>query len=140
MKTIQLEIVTPDGITFSGEVETVVLPGLEGLFGVLPGHAPFMSVLGSGEAKYVQGGKTHYLAVSGGFAQVDPHKVTVLAENAELAAAIDAIRATEAAKAKGDTLKGPARLQPDQYAKIQASLLKELVRVKVAGRHKEQGQ
>ncbi len=140
MKTIALEIITPDGPTFSGPVETVVLPGVEGLFGILPGHSPFMSVLGAGEAKYVAEGKTHYLALSGGFAQVDPKKVTVLAETAELAAQIDAQRAAEKAKAKDQILKGTAKLEPDQYAAIQASLLKELVRMKVAGRHKEQGQ
>ena len=133
-KTIHLDIVTPDGSTFSGEVEGIVLPGTEGLFGVLPGHAPFMTTLGAGEAKYSLEGRTEYLAISGGFAQVEPKKVTVLAETAELANQIDVTRAQEKAKAKGEQLKGGTRLSSDQANLVQASLLKELVRMKVAGR------
>src|SRR5690348_1698526 len=106
MKTFVLEIVTPDGSTFKGDVESCVLPGVEGLFGVLPGHAPFMTVLGPGEAKFIKDGKTEYLALSGGFAQVDPSKVTVLAETAELAAQIDLERAKAQAEAKGLQVKG----------------------------------
>jgi F-type H+-transporting ATPase subunit epsilon len=135
MKTFQLEIVTPDGSTFSGEVESCVLPGREGLFGVLPGHAPLMAVLGPGEAKFIREGKPEFLAVSGGFAQVDPHKVTVLAETAELASQIDVERAKAKAEAKGIELKS-TRIGDDQSQMIQASLLKELVRLKVADRQR----
>ena len=131
MKTFKLEIVTPDGSTFNGDVEGCVLPGVEGLFGVLPGHAPFMTVLGPGVAKFSKEGKTEYLAVSGGFAQVDPKKVTVLAETAELAEQIDVQRAKAKADAKGIELK-TTRLAADQVALIQASLFKELVRLKAA--------
>jgi F-type H+-transporting ATPase subunit epsilon len=132
-KTFKLEIVTPDGRTFDGDVESCVLPGREGSFGVLPGHAPFMTVLGPGEAKFISGGKTEYLALSGGFAQVDPSQVTVLAETAELAGQIDVERAKAKAEAKGLELK-TTRLAPDQLAMIQGSLIKELIRLKVAGR------
>lgn len=135
MKTFKLEIVTPDGATFSGDVESCVLPGVEGLFGVLPGHAPFMTVLGPGEAKFIREGKPEFLAVSGGFAQVDQHKVTVLAETAELAGQIDVARAKAKAEAKGIELKS-TRIGDDQSALIQASLLKELVRLKVADRQR----
>jgi len=137
-KTFQLEIVTPDGSTFSGDVESCVLPGVEGLFGVLPGHAPFMTVLGAGEAKFVREGKTEYLAVSGGFAQVEPRKVTVLAETAELASQIDFERAKAAAEAKGLQAKAGTRIALDQADMIQASLIKELIRMRVAGKHREQ--
>jgi F-type H+-transporting ATPase subunit epsilon len=137
-KTFKLEIVSPDGVTFSGDVEGCVLPGKEGLFGVLPGHAPFVSVLGAGEAKYTAEGRTHYLALSGGFAQVDPKQVTVLAETAELASQIDLERAKAKAESKGEQLKG-AKLPLDQARMIEASLLKELIRMRVAGKHKEQG-
>lgn len=131
MKTFKLEIVTPDGSTFSGDVESCVLPGVEGLFGILPSHAPFMTVLGPGEARFVREGRTEHLAISGGFAQVDPHKTTVLAETAELAQQIDIERAKAKAEAKGQELKS-TRLSPDQAMLIQASLLKELIRLKVA--------
>lgn len=138
MKTFKLEIITPDGATFSDEVEACVLPGIQGLFGVLPGHSPFMTVLGPGEAKYTRSGKTEYLALSGGFAQVDPRKVTVLAETAELASQIDLERARTKAEAKGGELKR-THLGADQTAMVQAALLKELVRMKVAGKRREQG-
>lgn len=133
MTTIKLEIITPDGVTFNDEVEAVVLPGVDGLFGVLPGHAPFMSVLGPGEAKFSRDGKTEYLALSGGFAQVDPHKVSVLAETAELATQIDVARARAKAQAKEQELKAGAHNRAD-FTKIEASLIKELIRMKVAGR------
>jgi F-type H+-transporting ATPase subunit epsilon len=136
-RTFKLEIVTPDGNTFSGEVESCVLPGVEGLFGVLPGHAPFMTVLGPGEAKFVAAGKTEHLALSGGFAQVNPLKVTVLAETAELASQIDFEKAKAKADSKGEQLK-TTKLSIDQAAMIQASLIKELIRMKVAGKHREQ--
>jgi F-type H+-transporting ATPase subunit epsilon len=135
-KTFKLEIVTPDGATYSGDVESCVLPGSEGLFGVLAGHAPFMAVLGPGEAKFIHEGKTEYLALSGGFAQVDQKKVTVLAETAEMAGQIDLERAKAQVEAKGLQIKS-ARLSADQAELIQASLIKELVRMKVAGRHIE---
>jgi F-type H+-transporting ATPase subunit epsilon len=136
MKTFKLEIVTPDGSTYSGDVESCVLPGVEGLFGVLPGHAPFITVLGPGEAKFEAQGKTEHLALSGGFCQVDPSKVTVLAETAELASQIDVERAKAAAEAKGQVLK-TTRMGADQAAMIQASLLKELIRMRVADRSRE---
>ena len=133
MKTFTLEIITPDGATFSGEVESCVLPDLKGLFGVLPGHAPLMTVLGPGEAKYVKDGKAEYLALSGGFAQVDPHKVSVLAETAELAAQIDVERAKAKAEALEQQLK-TTKISADEIIRIELSLLKEIVRLKVAER------
>jgi F-type H+-transporting ATPase subunit epsilon len=133
-KTFKLEIVTPDGAAYAGEVDSCVLPGIDGLFGVLPGHAPFMAVLGAGEAKFIREGRPEYLAISGGFAQVDPSQVTVLAETAELAGQIDVQRAKAKAEAKGLQIK-TTRMSADQAELVQASLIKELVRMKVAGRH-----
>ena len=132
-KQIQLEIVTPERITFSEPVEQVTVPGVEGELGVLPGHMPLVTALGQGELRYHQGGKVERLAVSGGFAQVQPNKVVVLAETAEMSAEIDLARAEAAVKEKSDRLKS-AKLDADQAARIQASLMKELVRMKVAGR------
>src|SRR6266704_1714865 len=123
MKTMKLEIITPDGVTLNDDVEAVVLPGVDGLFGVLPGHAPFMSVLGPGEAKYSKEGKTEYLALSGGFAQVDPHQVSVLAETAELAAQIDVERAKAKAQTRELELKTGA-LSREDITRIEASLIK----------------
>lgn len=133
-KTFKLEIITPDGLTYSGDVESCVLPGLEGLFGVLPGHAPFISVLSVGEAKFSAAGKTEYLALSGGFAQVEQKQVRVLAETAELAEQIDVERAKAQAEAKGLELKS-TQLTTEQTTLVEASLLKELLRLKVADKY-----
>ena len=99
--TIQLQIVTPDKQLLDEAVEQVQLPGLNGYLGILPGHAPLLTELGPGEMSYTQGGQVNYLAVSWGFAEVLPHKVTVLADAAERPEDIDVKRA-EQAKARAD--------------------------------------
>jgi ATP synthase F1 epsilon subunit len=78
-----LEIVTPDRKLLSTEADVVVCPGVEGQFGILYGHVPFLSALDIGEMYYRDGGKTEYLSVSGGFAEVTGKKVTIVAESAE---------------------------------------------------------
>ena len=90
---IDLEIVTPGRLVLSETVDEVVLPGSEGYMGVLPGHAPLLTALGAGEVSYRAGGKTRYLALSGGFAEVLQHRVSVLAETCERAEEIDVARA-----------------------------------------------
>jgi F-type H+-transporting ATPase subunit epsilon len=102
-KELRLEIVTPDRAVVSTDVEYVGAPGVLGEFGVLPGHVPFLSALGVGNLHYVKDGKTFYVFVSGGFAEVSGDKVTVLAEVAERAEDIDlerARRAEERARAR----------------------------------------
>jgi F-type H+-transporting ATPase subunit epsilon len=93
---IDLEIVTPGRLVLSETVDEVVLPGSEGYLGVLPGHAPLLTALGAGEVGYRSGGKTRYLAVSGGFVEVLQHRVSVLAETCERAEEIDVARAAGA--------------------------------------------
>ena len=94
--TIQLDVVTPERLVVAKKVEMVVAPGAEGEFGVLAGHIPFLSTLRSGELRYTAGGQVNYLAVTGGFAEVGPDKVTVLADSAEEAREIDIDRAKRA--------------------------------------------
>lgn len=130
-KTFHLEIVTPDGPTFQGEVDSLVVPAWEGQLGVLPGHESEVAVLKPGALRYSREGKDEWLAVSGGFAKIDPTNVVVLAETAELAEAIDSARAKAAAGAKQQAL-SQGRMSEDQVNQMQASLLKELVRMKVA--------
>jgi F-type H+-transporting ATPase subunit epsilon len=77
---IRLEIVTPDRVLASEEVDEIQLPGSEGYFGVLPGHAPFLATLKNGELWFRVGSERHTFAVGGGFAEVLPDRVTVLAE------------------------------------------------------------
>lgn len=130
-KTFHLEIVTPDGPTFQGEVDSLVVPAWEGQLGVLPGHESEVAVLKPGALRYSREGKDEWLAVSGGFVKIDPAAVVVLAETAELAEAIDRARAKAAAGAKQQAL-SQGRMSEDQVNQMQASLLKELVRMKVA--------
>jgi len=95
-KGIELEIVTPSGVVVRQQVDEVEAPGVEGHFGVLPGHRPFMSQLRAGELRYRIGRKNQYVAVHWGFAEVLPYKVTVLVETAERAEDIDLQRAETA--------------------------------------------
>jgi F-type H+-transporting ATPase subunit epsilon len=90
---LRLEVATPTRLVVSGEADEVVVPGSEGAFGVLPGHAPLLSLVGIGEVMYRTGRDEHYLAVSGGFAEVGPDHVTVLAQSAERPEEIDVARA-----------------------------------------------
>ena len=82
---IQLEIVTPEGVAVREEVDEVEAPGILGYFGVLPRHTPFLSQLKIGNLRYRIGNRNHYVAVTWGFAEVLPHKVTVLVQTAERA-------------------------------------------------------
>ena len=92
---IQLEIVTPERLFFSGEVDEVNVPGAEGYLGVLPGHAPLLSELRIGVISYRQGSQESHLSCSWGFAEVLPDRVSVLAEVAESPDQIDTERARE---------------------------------------------
>jgi F-type H+-transporting ATPase subunit epsilon len=131
MKTLQLEIVTPEGRTYQGPVESLVLPAWEGQLGVLPGHEPLVALLKPGAMRFSVGGKEEWLAVSGGFAEIGPKKVVVLAETAEMAEAIDQARAKASVGAKQQAL-AQGHFSEEQIEKMQASLIKELVRLKVA--------
>jgi len=93
---IKLEIVTPDRNLLTEEVEYVGAPGVSGEFGVLPNHVPFLSALGIGSLFYKQNNKRYYVFISGGFAEVNPAKVTILAEVAERAEEISVERARKA--------------------------------------------
>src|SRR6266487_285327 len=90
------ELATPVRMLVTAEVDEVVAPGSEGYFGVLPGHAAFLTTLGSGEVSYRTGPREHYLAVAGGFAEVRADHVIILAEHAERPEEIDYARALAA--------------------------------------------
>ena len=126
-KTLLLEIVTPDRKVLSEPVDYVGAPGVVGEFGVLPNHIPFLSALGICNLYYKVGGKSHYVFVAGGFAEVGADKVTVLAEVAEKATEIDAERAQKAKE------RAEVRLAQQQdkldYARAQAALRRALARI-----------
>lgn len=94
--TFQLEIVTPEKMVVRDVAEEMQIPGKDGYFGILPGHAPLITELAVGEISYRKDDQTHRLTVAWGFAEVLPEKVTILAETAERAEEIDPKRAEEA--------------------------------------------
>ena len=131
---IDLEIVTPDRKILTVQVSEVVVPGIDGYFGVLPGHAPFLTSLGVGEIVYKDQAGTHYLAVADGVVEVLPHRVTVLAQLCESAHEIDVERAREAKRRAEETMKQAAKLSDQDMLMIELSLKKALTRLLVAGR------
>ena len=130
---LALEIATPTRLAVAETVDEVVLPGVMGYFGVLPGHAPFLSTLGVGELTYRMGRDERHLAVAGGFAEVRNDKVIVLADVAELPEEIDRERAERARERAERRLAG--RSQDDiDFARAAAALARALVRLQVASR------
>ena len=129
---LTLEIVTPERSIAHGEVDEVVVPGAEGSFGVLPGHTPLLSTLTVGEIEYRRGDETSYVAVSFGFAEVLPDRVTILAQIAEASDEIDVTRAEAAVKRARERLDRPVAEM--DYERARLSLLKSLVRLQVASR------
>lgn len=129
---LALEVVTPQKIVVSEEVDEVVLPGIEGEFGVLAGHSPFLTALKVGEMRYRDGERTEHLAVSWGYVEVTGETVKVLAETAERATEIDLSRA-EMAKDAAEKLLTAGQDDSDlDQAKVK--LEKAVIRVQVAGR------
>ena len=129
---LTLEIVTPDRSLVTEQVDEVELPGSQGYFGVLPGHTPLLSSLQVGELWYRIGQEKHYLAISFGFVEVLPDRVTVLAQIAERAQDIDVARA-EAAKRRAE--ERVAKPSPDMdFERARVALMKSLIRLQVATR------
>ena len=129
---IQLQIVSADRSLVNETVDEVEIPGADGYFGVLPGHTPLLAVLGAGELWYRQGAAMHYLALAFGFAEVQPERVTILAQIAEKAEEIDRPRA-EAAKKRAEERLARSTVDLDaERARI--ALLKSLIRLHVASR------
>jgi len=130
MSSIKLDIVTAERVVFSDDVETIVAPGIDGELGILPSHAPLMTMLVPGELLVKRSGEEFSLAVSGGFLEIRPDRVIVLADTAERAEEIDAARAEEAKRLAQEQLNQP--LAVGDAARIEASLRRSLVRLRVA--------
>jgi len=130
---LQLEVATPTRLVVSEAADEVVAPGIQGYFGVLPGHAPFLTTLGIGEVMYRTGREERHLAVSGGFAEVRNDKVIVLADTAERPEEIDRARAERARERAERRLSGRAQDEID-YARAAAALARALTRLQAAGR------
>src|SRR5207237_925121 len=122
---LTLEVATPSRLVIGEQVDEVVVPGIEGYFGVLPGHAPLLSTLGIGELTYRIGRDERHAAVAGGFAEVRNDKVIVLADTAELPAEIDRARADRARDRAEQRLSGRGGEDVD-YARAAAALARAL--------------
>jgi len=134
MTGMKLDIVTAERLVYSDEVDVVVAPGIEGELGILPHHTPLMTTLQSGELRVRQGGEEFSLAVTGGFLEVRPDRITVLADAAERADEIDMARAEEAKRRAEERLSH----LPDKAdsARAEAALRRSLVRIKVAAKRR----
>lgn len=126
-KSLQLDIVTPDKAVLSEQVDYVSAPGVEGEFGVLPGHVPLLAALAIGSVCYTANGKKKCAFVSGGFAEVSDNKVTILAESSELAVNIDVARALEAKRRAEERLDAKAENVNEERA--HASLQRAIMRI-----------
>jgi F-type H+-transporting ATPase subunit epsilon len=134
-----LEIVTPERLAYSDTVDAVNLPGIEGELGVLPHHAPLVSMLGVGELRIRKGGTEESFAIVGGFLQVRPDRVVVMAETADMASEIDLEKAQEARREAERTLEGAARTDAVDLSAARAQLQQALLRIRVAERRHREG-
>jgi F-type H+-transporting ATPase subunit epsilon len=130
---LQLELATPTRLVVSEEADEVVAPGIEGYFGVWPGHAAFLTTLGAGELSYRRGQQARYLAVAGGFAEVRNDKVVILADTAEQPEEIDRERAERARQRAEQRLSGRSQ-DPVDFARAAAALGRALARLQVSSR------
>ena len=131
MSDIRLDVVTAERMVYSDSVDMVVAPGFEGQLGILPHHTPLMTSLLPGELRIKKGGEEVSLVISGGFLEVRPDKVVVLADTAERADEIDVERAEAARRRAQERLSQERELGIDG-ARAEASLRRSLARLRVA--------
>jgi len=127
---LKLEIVTAEGTVFADDVNEVVAWGIEGQLGILPHHAPLMTMLQPGDLLIRKDNEEHYLAISGGFLEVRPDKVIILADACERAEEIDIERAEAARRRADEILK--TRPPDVDTAAAEAALRRSLARIKAA--------
>ena len=130
MAGIRLDIVTAERAVYSEDVERVIAPGIEGQLGILPHHAPLMTTLQAGELLVKKEGEEISLVISGGFLEVRPDRVVVLADTAERAEEIDISRAEEA-KRRAEQRLAEGHAQGVDEARCEAALRRALVRLTV---------
>lgn len=132
----RLEIVTVERLLYSDDVDMVVAPGSEGVLGILPNHAPLLTTLKYGELVVrKQGEDDQSFAIGGGFMEVIPGKITVLADAAERADEINLDRA-KAARERAQGLLDSGNLSMDELVKVEASIRRAMVRIKIAEKRK----
>lgn len=134
---LQLEIVSPERRVFTDEVDMVVVPGRNGQLGILPHHTPLISSLGVGELRIKKGGTEQSLLISGGFVEVRPDKVIVMADLAEHSDEIDEAKAAAARKQAEAELQSAK--DPVDIARVRAALQTALMRERIATRRRSRG-
>lgn len=137
MATLHLEIVTIEDKIFDDQVDMVVAPGSEGVLGILPQHAPLLTALSFGELLVRKSGEPdQFFAISGGFMEVRPYHVVVLADAAERAEEIDLARA-EAARRRAEEMLARSKADID-FERAEVALRRSAIRIKVAERRRRQ--
>jgi F-type H+-transporting ATPase subunit epsilon len=134
---LKLEIVSPERKAYSDEVDMVVVPGRNGQLGILPHHTPLISSLGVGELRIKKGGTEQTMFISGGFVEVRPDKVVIMADLAEHSDEIDEARAVEARKRAEKQLEEVH--EPADIARVRAALQTALMRERIATRRRSRG-
>jgi len=130
---LRLEIVTPEQKTYSDDVDSVVIPGVEGELGVLPQHVPLLTQLLPGELRVLKDGEELRLAVGEGFVEISAEKVAVLTDMAVRESDIDESAAEEAVR-RAEQVMLEDKLSEEEYATVKASLQKSLAQIRVKRR------
>jgi F-type H+-transporting ATPase subunit epsilon len=134
---LKLEIVSPERRVYDDEVDMVIVPGRNGQLGILPHHTPLISSLGVGELRIKKGGSEESMLISGGFVEVRPDKVIIMADLAEHSDEIDEARAVEARK-RAEAQLGEVK-DPVDIARVRAALQTALMRERIATRRRSRG-
>ena len=134
---LQLEVVSPERRAYTDEVDMVIVPGIDGQLGILPHHTRLISALGTGELRIKKGGTEQSMLISGGFVEVRPDKVIVLADLAEHSDEIDESRAADARKRAESELEQAK--DPADVARVRAALQTALMRERIATRRRSRG-
>ena len=133
MSILRFEFVAQDHILYEGDVNMVIIPGTDGVIGIMPKHAPLMAVVAPGEVMVrVDGQEDEYFVVGGGFVEVRPDKVVLVARSGEFAAEIDAVRAEKALHRAEEYLASPERdRDKDRSITMAAALQRSRVRLNI---------
>ncbi len=139
MSTLHLEIVTIERKVFDDHVNMVTAPGSEGVMGILPRHTPLLTALSYGELQIKRSGQEdEFYAIGGGFMEVQPDHVIIMADSAEQSDEIDISRAEEARKRAEQHIEFSKEKQAD-FDRADAALRRSALRIKVASRHRRRG-
>lgn len=138
--SIRCEIVSQDCLVFEGDADIVIVPGTLGEMGILPGHAPLLSTLELGVIRVKNGDQEDVFTVTGGFIEVQPDLVTIMADASENVEHIDVQRAEEAMERAKQLLEKEVPADPDAYLRIEAALKRSSLRLKSAEQYRKRGQ